>query len=110
MKLLLDQNLSRRLLPQLTIPFPGSNQVAALGLDRANDAEIWAIARKEGFAIVTKDADFVELSLMKGFPPKVIWLNLGNVTNAALLARMLAETEGIKGFLTNPAEGVLEIE
>lgn len=110
MKLLLDQNLSRRLLPRLAELFPQSNQVALLGLDRANDAEIWAGARKENFAIVTKDADFVELSLMQGFPPKVIWLNLGNVSNAELAARLLAEAEGIKSFLMNTTEGVLEIE
>lgn len=110
MKLLLDQNLSRRLLPRLASLFPESSQVALLGLDRANDAEIWEVARKESFAIVTKDADFVELSLVRGFPPKVIWLNLGNVSNAEVSARLLAEADGINGFLMNPAEGVLEIE
>ena len=110
MKLLLDQNLSRRLLPRLTSLFPQSSQVALLGLDRADDAEIWKLARKESFAIVTKDADFVELSLMQGFPPKIIWLNLGNVSNAEVTARLLAEADGIKSFLMNSAEGVLEIE
>lgn len=80
------------------------------GLDRANDAEIWEVARKENFAIVTKDADFVELSLLNGFPPKVIWLNLGNVSNTEVVSRLLAEAEGIKSFLMNTTEGVLEIE
>lgn len=110
MKLLLDQNLSRRLLPRLSSLFPASSQVALLGLDRSSDVQIWELARNEGYAIVTKDADFVELSLMQGFPPKVIWLNLGNVPNAAVLARLLAEAEGIKSFLMNTTEGVLEIE
>ncbi len=110
MKLLLDQNLSRRLLPRLESLFPQSSQVALLGLDRADDTEIWAIARKEEFAIVTKDADFVELSLMQGFPPKVIWLNLGNISNTEVATRLLAEADGIKSFLMNTTEGVLEIE
>lgn len=81
-----------------------------LGLDQATDAKIWEVARNEDFAIVTKDADFVELSLMQGFPPKVIWLNLGNVSNAEVTTRLLAEAEGIKSFLMNTTEGVLEIE
>lgn len=110
MKLLLDQNLSRRLLPRLTGQFPESSQVALLGLDQATDAKIWEVARNDDYAIVTKDADFVELSLMQGFPPKVIWLNLGNISNAEVTTRLLAEAEGIKSFLINTTEGVLEIE
>lgn len=35
MKLLLDQNLSRRLLPHLQSHFPGTTQVALVGLERA---------------------------------------------------------------------------
>lgn len=110
MKLLLDQNLSRRLLPGLIVQFPGSNQVALLGFDKASDAEIWDFARNEGFAIVTKDTDFVELSLIHGFSPKVIWLNLGNISNAEVMARLLAEGKEIINFLMNTTDGVLEIE
>ncbi len=110
MKLLLDQNLSRRLLPHLEPLFPQSNQVALLGLAEVDDAEIWMFALREGFAIVTKDADFVELSLMRGFPPKVVWLNLGNVSNARILTRLSAETDAINDFLMNTTEGALEIE
>ena len=41
MKLLLDENLSRRLIPFLQQDFPGSTQVALIGLERADDGEIW---------------------------------------------------------------------
>jgi predicted nuclease of predicted toxin-antitoxin system len=81
MKLLLDQNISRRILAALTESWPGSSQAGLLGLDCASDLEIWEYARAQGFGIVTKDADFEELSLLKGAPPKVIWLRLGNATN-----------------------------
>ncbi|MDP1653546.1 MAG: DUF5615 family PIN-like protein [Rhodocyclaceae bacterium] len=110
MKLLLDQNLSRRLLPHLEPLFPHSSQVALLGLAEAEDAAIWTFAHREGFAIVTKDADFVELSLMRNFPPKVVWLNLGNVSNASVMTRLLEEADAIKEFLGSATEGVLEIE
>ena len=72
MKLLLDQNLWRRLLPDLVQSFPGSTQVQHAGLEHAGDADIWAYAKQHGFAIVTKDADFAELALLRGYPPKVI--------------------------------------
>ncbi|MBK9955096.1 MAG: DUF5615 family PIN-like protein [Rhodocyclaceae bacterium] len=110
MKLLLDQNLSRRLLPQLQREFPGSSQVALLGLDQALDTDIWTFAQRDGFAIATKDADFVELSLMRGFPPKIVWINLGNVSNAFLASRLAASIEAIRAFLASDAEGILEIE
>ena len=56
MKLLLDQNLSRRLLPDLVQLFPGSTQVQAAGLERAVDSDIWDYAKQHGYAVVSKDA------------------------------------------------------
>lgn len=37
-----------------------------------------------GFAIVSKDADFRQLSFLYGFPPKVIWLRVGNRSTAEI--------------------------
>lgn len=110
MKLLLDQNLSRRLLPELEPLFPGSSQVQLLGLDEASDTVIWTYAREGGFSIVTKDADFLELSLLRGAPPKVIWLNLGNVPNSVVRAKLLAQSSEICHFLAASNEDVLAIE
>lgn len=78
MKLLLDQNLSRRILQQLQPYYPDSSQVALLKMDKSDDIEIWKYAKKHGFTIVTKDSDFQELSILRGEPPKVIWLKCGN--------------------------------
>ena len=85
MKLLLDQNISRRIVPALDAVWPGSKQVALLELDRASDAQLWEYARDHGSVIVTKDSDFEEPGLLKGSPPKVIWLRLGNVSNQQIL-------------------------
>ena len=74
MKLLLDENLSRRLVPFLQHEFPGSSQVTLLGLESASDQEIWNRAKQDGYVVVTKDADFQELSLVWGAPPQVIRL------------------------------------
>ena len=45
MKLLLDENLSRRIVPFLQAAFPGSTQIALLGLESASDSEIWRYAK-----------------------------------------------------------------
>lgn len=78
MKLLLDENLSERLLADLQRPFPGSTHVRLVGLDRADDKSVWTYAREHDFAIVTCDADFVEMSALFGWPPKVIWIRSAN--------------------------------
>lgn len=74
MKLLLDENLSRRLVERLVDLFPGSTHVAFQGLLQVPDARIWEYAKAAGFSILTADADFYELATAFGPPPKVIWL------------------------------------
>jgi predicted nuclease of predicted toxin-antitoxin system len=73
-KLLLDENLSHRLVQRLSDLFPGSSHVTSEGLTQASDARIWQYAKDGGFTIVTADSDFYELSTAFGPPPKVIWL------------------------------------
>jgi len=73
-KLLLDENLSRRLVPRLSDLFPGSIHVSAIGLLQSRDLEIWTFARDGGYVLLSADADFYELAMTHGSPPKVIWL------------------------------------
>ncbi|MCY3960235.1 MAG: DUF5615 family PIN-like protein [bacterium] len=58
MRLLLDQNLSRRLVGLLAIEYPGSCHVVEVGLDTATDRAIWEYAHDHDFLIVSKDSDF----------------------------------------------------
>ncbi len=74
MKLLLDENLSPRLLNRLGELFPGIAHVREVGLKQANDHSIWNWAEQNEFAIVTTDADFVGIFLQRGWPPKIIHL------------------------------------
>jgi predicted nuclease of predicted toxin-antitoxin system len=89
-KLLFDENVSHRLVGVLANEFPGSAHVRDVGLRAAEDSQIWDHARKLGLVIVSKDTDFRERSYVEGFPPKTIWLDVGNagtVTIAELLRR-----------------------
>jgi predicted nuclease of predicted toxin-antitoxin system len=85
MKLFLDENLSRRLVPFLQHDYPESSHVVLLGMESATDKEVWQKAKDDGFVILTRDADFQELSLVWGQPPKVIRLKTLNQTRAATL-------------------------
>jgi predicted nuclease of predicted toxin-antitoxin system len=72
MKLLLDQNLSPRLVSRLADLYPDFQHVSFLGLDQADDRAIWEYANQNDFTVVTRDSDFSELSVLRGFPPKVV--------------------------------------
>ena len=78
MRLLLDQNLSPRLLTLLADLYPGSIHVRDVGLESADDEIVWRYAAAHGLTIVSKDADFHERSFVYGHPPKVVWLRRGN--------------------------------
>lgn len=65
MKLLLDENLSRRIVPFLQDHFPGSSHVVMGGLERAGDNTVWSDAEENGFVVVSNDSDFHEISLLR---------------------------------------------
>jgi predicted nuclease of predicted toxin-antitoxin system len=81
-KLLLDENLSPRLVATICSLYPGSTHVEDCGLLAAPDEQVWRFALENGFAIVTKDSDFSERSVLDGCPPKVILLRIGNCKTA----------------------------
>ena len=109
MSLLFDQNLSRRLPVLLAAEFPGSEQVIAAGLATADDRAVWAYAAAGGLAVVSKYADFVQLSAVLGPPPKVIWLRIGNGPTRAVVALLRARVADVQVFLADPATAVLEL-
>lgn len=82
MKLLIDQNLSYRLVKPLQAQFPGTEQVRRLGLTNNRDTSIWEYAPQNDFVILTQDEDFFDLSSLRGAPPKVILLRTGNLPSA----------------------------
>jgi predicted nuclease of predicted toxin-antitoxin system len=111
MKLLLlfDQNLSYKLLGRLNDLYPGSKHVRLENLSESDDIEIWEYAKENGFTIVTKDVDFYDIGLVKGYPPKVIWLRCGN-TSTNNIERILRDNyELIKDFIVNLPKICLEL-
>ena len=106
-KLLFDQNLSPRLVNLLTDLYPDSNHLHNLGLDTAEDAVVWQYARENDFIVVTKDADFSELVSIKGFPPKVIWIRLGNCKTNDIENVIRSNHQNIRMFSLDDNLGIL---
>jgi predicted nuclease of predicted toxin-antitoxin system len=109
MKLLLDENLSRRIVPFLQQNYPDSSQVVLLGLQAATDVEIWEFAKVQGYVIVSRDADFIDLSLLKGAPPKLIRLRTPNLSRAATLSMLLSNQQLIEQVLIDEGKDFVEI-
>jgi predicted nuclease of predicted toxin-antitoxin system len=98
MKLLFDQNLSPRLPQLLADIYAESVHVREIGLRDASDAEIWEFAKANGYAIVSKDSDFQQRSLLNGWPPKFIWLRVGNCTVARTESLLRSYSAAIHTF------------
>jgi len=76
--LLFDENLAVRLVSALSDLYPNCAHVADRGVAGAPDLVIWRHAGEQRLAIVSKDGDFQQLSVLYGAPPKVIWIRSGN--------------------------------
>ena len=109
MKLLFDQNISPKIVKHLEIEFPESKQVRHVGMENASDSDIFDYAKVHKFSIVTFDSDFVDLSIVRGIPPQIIWLKTGNLTTKFIANLLKINTELIDEFLTSNEDGILEI-
>ncbi|MGV8092177.1 MAG: DUF5615 family PIN-like protein [Mangrovibacterium sp.] len=105
MKLLFDQNLS----PKLVNSFKESHHLQDLGLDSADDLNVWEFAKKQGFTIVTKDSDFNNLVSYFGLPPKVIWLRRGNCSTTVINDLLNKNLQTIEAFINDNENGILSI-
>lgn len=110
MKLLLDENLSRRLVRRLADLFPGTVHVSSEGLLEADDYVIWQYAKSNGFSVVTADTDFYEIATTLGPPPKVIWLRGCDYPTAIAEELIRSQAIRIAEFIEDPERAVLILQ
>jgi len=108
-KLLLDHNLSHKLVARLADVFPESTQTRLLNLGRTNDPQLWLVAKTHGYLFVTKDRDVAELAILRGAPPKIIWLRIGNCKTATVEQVLRANIDAISHLAEDPEQVVLEL-
>lgn len=109
MKLLLDENLSHRLVARLSEAFPGTVSVYQVGLEGQPDAAIWDYANEQGFVIVSKDDDFRQLSFLRGHPPKVVWLVVGNAGTDLVGELLLRSRDSLEVFQNRTEDALLAL-
>jgi len=106
-KLLVDENLSPALVAILSELYPQTAHVRDFGLKSASDPTVWEYAAKEGYTIVTKDADFHHRSFLFGSPPRVIWIRLGNCSTQEVAALLFQRRKEIEAFHTATEQSFL---
>jgi predicted nuclease of predicted toxin-antitoxin system len=109
MKLLFDHNLSPSLIQRLHHLYPDSDHVFRLNLDQVPDSQVWDFAKQEGFMIVTKDADFSDLCLIRGFPPKIVWLRRGNCKTSDIEFILRQHHQEIEALNADESAGVITL-
>jgi predicted nuclease of predicted toxin-antitoxin system len=102
MPLLFDQNISYRLISKLQDSFFNCKHVSDVGLNNADDIQIWEFAKKGNFVIVTFDSDYFDMSLIYGTPPKIVWLRTGNITTDEIRKIFISNALVINDFVLNP--------
>ena len=109
MKLLLDENLPFRLTKFLQADYPGSCHVKDVELMETDDILVWQWAQRNGFAILTQDADSEQLARLRGQPPKVIYLRFGNSAPLNTINQLRYYRDLIAAFFLNPEAACLEL-
>lgn len=107
MKLLFDENLSYRLVSIVRDEYPDSRHVRDVGLRGAADERIWTHARSDRLVIVSKDTDFRERSFVRGAPPKVVWLDVGNSGTDPIAELLKTERERLERFALDEDSALL---
>lgn len=107
MKLLLDENLSDRIVYRIADLYPDSEHVKTLGLINTDDAVIWEYAKTNGFVIVSKDSDFHQRSLLYGYPPKFVYLRVGNCPTSKITQILRDNLDTLLQFERSEMESLL---
>ena len=108
-RLLFDEQLSEALVTLLHDLFPDSLHVRLLGAGGALDPAVWQLAREHNCLLVTKDEDFHRLSVLRGAPPKVVWLRIGNCATEDIARLLRHRAEDIRQFAAQREETFLEL-
>ena len=108
-RLLFDEPLSEELCDVLADIFPESLHVRSLGHGGATDATVWDLGRTHDCLVVSKDEDFNRLAVLRGAPPKFVWIRRGNCSTAEVAQLLRQQRDEIIRFSAQNEATVLEL-
>ena len=108
-RLFFDEPLSEELCKAVADIFPDSLHIRLLGRGGASDAIVWDLARQHECLVVSKDEDCHRLALLRGAPPKFVWIRLGNCTTDDIAQLLRRRYDDIIRFNAQNEATVLEL-
>ncbi len=96
MKFLVDAQLPHRVVSRLREA--GHEAIHTLDLplgNRTPDSIINELSIREGYVVVTKDADFVNSFHLRRLPHKLLLISTGNIRNSELESLLMSNLESI---------------
>src|SRR5262249_25082898 len=100
---------SHKLVGRLADLFPDSVHVREIGLKEAGDSVVWEYAKQHGLMIVSKDSDFHQRSFLYGYPPKIVWIRLGNCSTAEVEHVLRTHFNAITEFFADETASFLSL-
>lgn len=89
--------------------YPNSAHLRDIGIEGSSDVVVWAHAGAGNFVLVTKDEDFHRLSVLRGFPPKVVWIRLGNCSTSDIERLLRSRFEQIVAFVAHKEAALIAL-
>ncbi len=109
MSFLFDQNLSYKLVERLDDLYSNSTHVGHHNLSKSDDFKVREFAIQNELIIVTQDSDFYDLAIIKGIPPKIIWIRSGNCSTSNIEQLIRSNTSAIEDFIKENNSICLEL-
>ncbi len=91
MKFLIDAQLPPALAQWLREAGHEARAAREVGLREAEDSAIWRHAQAQNLVIFSKDEDFARRAQTGATGPVIVWLRVGNTSNAALRAWLVPQ-------------------
>lgn len=76
---------------------------------KTDDSDIWYYARHHGYTLVTKNTDMVDLCVLRGAPPHVIWLRVGNCSTDVIREILARNDDRIRHLADEGGRTVLSL-
>jgi len=109
MKLLIDQNISKRIIESIQDVFPKSIHITDLKLGDASDIEVWEYALKNNFVLISTDIDVVDRCVISDKAPKTLFVKGDFLTTTKMEWALRINEDIIRNFYSDAPETCLQI-
>lgn len=78
-------------------------------MEQATGTSAWSFAAANGYAIISKDVDFQQRALLMGYPPKIVWIRVGNCLTSAVADLLRKHYTALHVFEADPAAAFIAL-